>query len=80
MPVSERWKGTREETAKRLAIWHFWARSMQLRTVDRCGVKGLGVIPRSKELVDAIENPKETNRFVSLRNIRNFEAEIKMPT
>lgn len=42
-------------------------------------MKVLGVIPRSKGLVDAMEKPNETNRFVSLRNIRNFEAEIKMP-
>lgn len=43
-------------------------------------MKVLGVLSRSKGLVDAIENPNETNRFVILRNIRNFEAEIKMPT
>lgn len=52
----------------------------QLRTGDRCGVKVLGVIPRSKGLVDAMKNPIETNRFMILRNIRKFEAEIKMPT
>lgn len=43
---------------------------MQLRTVDRCGMKVLGVIPRSKGLVDAMENSNETNRFVSLRKTK----------
>lgn len=43
-------------------------------------MKVLGVIPRSKGLVDAMKNPIETNRFMILRNIRKFEAEIKMPT
>jgi hypothetical protein len=38
---------------------------LQSRTDDMCGVKVLGVIPRSKGLVDAMENPNETNRFVS---------------
>lgn len=53
---------------------------LQLRTGDRCGVKVLGVISRSKGLVDAMKNPIETNRFVTPRNVRKFEAEFKMPT